>query len=209
MISCRTAEQFASQSLDGQATAAEEQLLAAHLADCPACRDYRNRLAELDRNLADATGELLAAVTKQSISIPKVSPRQAPRRMAPWLTTAIAAAACLLIGGTLAIGLLGWMNHVTRPTDRTIATTNLAQPPAVVAANRPATPPDQPARFYVFRTVRQIPSARGVMWDNESGVQRVEQYDREESVKVVCPDSNVDIEWAVPSRAVLLTSLNP
>jgi ferric-dicitrate binding protein FerR (iron transport regulator) len=90
-VNCERAEELLSARLDRELSPEETGLLAAHLADCPACRraaeEYPALTAELERAFRD---EPLVAIR----------PRRSRRPVARWLR--LAAAALLVAGAALA-----------------------------------------------------------------------------------------------------------
>lgn len=69
-MKCDTARELLSALADGEVTSDERDALEGHVASCPDCRQYSNRLAELDRHIrirpAEPVPDLVASVTARA-----------------------------------------------------------------------------------------------------------------------------------------------
>ena len=112
---CRDIEALLDDLVDGRLTAADQQRVEAHLAECTACGD---RLASLEGLLRQAA-ELPRQVAPASDLWPSIAPRLTERRAANvpaiaaggwhWLARVAAALALMTLGGVLSQLLLpGW-----------------------------------------------------------------------------------------------------
>ena len=155
MPDCIYFENLCSASVDGTLSRAEKKELEAHLAECPACREYledmrvmRTLWRELDDPApAGLHGSIMAAVRAQSeaaeetapadnvIAIPvrEAAPLHAKKRMRSVVLMLGAAAACvaLVVSGGLSGGLNGQLGGTAN--DAAVA----AEAPAAAAPQSP------------------------------------------------------------------------
>lgn len=125
LIGCAQAREALSASLDGEQLPVEDGVLQDHLSSCPACRDHRAQLEQLNRRLRVRPAKRVPDLTEQILAgtVHAVSrSRPSGRRM--WRTAAVAVAVTVV--AALAGGVLG--EHMTHSRAPEVAATQVGGP---------------------------------------------------------------------------------
>jgi len=102
MLNCQKAKELLSAYMDAELSEAQRELVQAHLAECPVCRQELARLERLWQTLAALPGVAPPADLAERVLA------QLPRRQVPWWRSLALAASLLvgiMMGGSLGVNL--------------------------------------------------------------------------------------------------------